>query len=199
MSRFNPNTSHYWSRTGCKSHIFVETFTHHIFDSVFSHSFSFTRIFLVLQGCPITSSSTERERDAVLLFSASQTLRVGVDRAGNKLSTAFTCPLIDLSISFSLSLSAHFTLQCYLVLPLACLHLSLFIIFYYHRLFSPHMWEETHTSCLLMTHSWYWENTSFYNIGLCHVILSSTLSECTEIHPKLKIRPSYCPKDVRLT
>jgi len=53
-----------------------------------------------------------------------------------------------ISLSVSLSLFAHFTS---LVLSLARLHLSRFIIFYYHCLFSLHMRSETYTSCLLMT------------------------------------------------
>ncbi len=68
------------------------------------HSASLT--YFSFGGCCMTPAG-EREREAVLLFSASRMLRVRADRARNKLSTAFTCPLIDLSISFSLS--AHFT------------------------------------------------------------------------------------------
>lgn len=136
----------------------------HFWSGLFSHSFSFTFSFFNYVLLPPLG---QRERE--MLYCCFPHHRCwGSEWIEPEISCQQLSPVHWL-ISLSVSLSAHCTLQCSLILPLACLHLSPFIIFYYHCLFSPHMRNETYTSCLLMTRSWDWENSS--RNGTCAFII----------------------------
>lgn len=139
----------------------------------------------------------QRERDAVLLFSASQMLRVRVDRAGNKLSTAFTCPLIDLSISFSLC-SFHIAMLSHSPFgspPSVSLHHLLLSpsLFSSYEKWDIHFMPTNDTQLWLRKQQWEW-STCFYNTGLCHIVINNIWMYKTKLKIPLKfINPHVVP------